>query len=221
MAIVPRTEDGICDFFETRLRYWKNERELLGLTPERILQLEHEIANARMLRNKALEIRQAAKAATAELWIALEQLGKTGSACISTIRTTAALSDEPRDVLSAALIPPIRPKSKRPKPEKASILSASITHFGAVALKWKGTTAHGTFYTVLRKLAGETNYTVLGSVSAKSFTDAAIPIGTSIAVYTLIAHRGKHRSEPSAPTAVSFASLSQPKSAPAVAEKTA
>lgn len=61
-------------------------------------------------------------------------------------------------------------------------------------LTWRGTLARRTFYEVLRRLEGETRWTLIASIGAKRYLDRAVPPGTTAASYRVRAKRGESAS---------------------------
>ncbi|HJP83519.1 MAG TPA: hypothetical protein VJ835_08445 [Fimbriimonadaceae bacterium] len=61
-----------------------------------------------------------------------------------------------------------------------------------------------------RKLDGETSFTQLGSVVAKTFVDTSIVVGTSAATYYVVATRTGGSSPASEQLTISFAAVEAP-----------
>ncbi len=74
-------------------------------------------------------------------------------------------------------------------PEQPTELSASLLPGGGLKLKWKGSVAQGAYFSVYRRLDGETNFTLLKSPKDKFYEDTAIPGGTSSVMYFIQAVR--------------------------------
>lgn len=62
----------------------------------------------------------------------------------------------------------------------------------------------GTFFTIRRKLATESNFVEIGSSGVKAFTDNTIPAGTTSATYRVRAQRGEATSNWSQQVAIQF-----------------
>lgn len=85
---------------------------------------------------------------------------------------------------------------------EARRLPGIINSDGAVELKWKGTLAHSTFYEVLRKIEGETTWTVIDSVGAKGYLDETVPVGTLSVQYRVRAKRAEFTSAANDPITI-------------------
>jgi len=127
-----------------------------------------------------------------------------GTAVISTIKAFADISGDDQSVYAAAEIDPDGAPAPLAPPVPATNVRADLLNTGEIKLAWKGTVANGTFYAVWRRLDSETEYETLGSVSAKSFVDTTIPLGTPEANYYLVTHRDELSSDSTEPITVRF-----------------
>ncbi|VAX39984.1 hypothetical protein MNBD_PLANCTO03-1425 [hydrothermal vent metagenome] len=92
---------------------------------------------------------------------------------------------------------PAKAPEPLPPPLPAENLHATLLHSGALRLDWEGTTAHGTCYTLWRRLDPNTPASLLGAVCLRSFVDETLPAGTPEAVYFVRTHRGELTSDDS------------------------
>jgi hypothetical protein len=69
-------------------------------------------------------------------------------------------------------------------------------------LSWRGTIAHGTYYTVHRRLGAGQPFEMLGSPAAREFVDETLPAGTAEATYFVRTLRDGQASDDSEPITV-------------------
>ena len=82
-----------------------------------------------------------------------------------------------------------QPPTPAGPPEQPTGLAAALLPGGGLRLTWKGTLSQSAFFSVYRKLEGETNFSLLFSPAAKTYDDATIPAGTSSATYFIEGRR--------------------------------
>jgi hypothetical protein len=149
----------------------------------------------------------AAKAATQDWSSASNAMYNNAAVLILAIRSFADGSDDPLTVYAKAEIPPPAAPSPAGPPTDCTDLSAELTNSGNVELKWKGTLAKGQFFSVWRKLAGETTWSQMGSIAAKAFLDTQVPEAITGAQYQVKAHRGSQVSQGCEPVAIIFGTV--------------
>ncbi len=110
---------------------------------------------------------------------------------IANIKNFADNQSNPQLVYDAANISPADPPSPIPAPATPTNLKANLGNNGSIFISWDGTGASGTLYEVYRRVDGETTFTLLGNVDAKTkeFNDAGLPLGTTFATYQIRAVR--------------------------------
>lgn len=140
--------------------------------------------------------RLASKCATMNLTNSLSTMGQIGAGCIKTIRGKA-LSSMDASVYSKALIPAPTAATPSGIPPQPTDLRMSIDDGGTVNLTWNGSTRHNTYYTIWRKLPGETGFTMIGTVGGKKWSDDTVTAGTAFATYFVKPHRGNKVGTPS------------------------
>ncbi len=188
MAVLPTTRLAQIEWFEQRLAAWLENAAAIGLTSAQVTQLQGEIAAARASYLASQQARNDSKSATVEYYSASDTLVADGRDLISTIKSFAEATNDPNVYVLANVPPPAEPTPAGP-PDTPTNVTGSINSDGAVELKWSGTLAHSTFFEVLRKIEGETTWTVLDSVGAKKFLDETIPAGTPSVQYRVRAKR--------------------------------
>lgn len=150
-------------------------------------------AAAAALENQELA-KQAAIAATAACDNAFAALRSGTSDTLKTIRLYAIGQDKPETVYTLAQIPAPATPSPAPPPAKPTDLVAVLAPgSGELTLRWKAANppgTSGTAYIIRRKLAGETSFSVVGTIGKKSFTDTTLLAGPDSVQYTIQGQRG-------------------------------
>ncbi len=82
-------------------------------------------------------------------------------------------------------------------------MSATLLATDGLKLTWKGTVAHGTVYTIYRRI-GSSEFSPIGTSTTKSFTDSTIPAGTPEVDYAAVTQRDGLESDMSEPIVVRF-----------------
>jgi hypothetical protein len=92
-------------------------------------------------------------------------------------------------------------------------ITAAPNADGSVTLKWQGSTAHRTHFTVWRKRATDPQWSMVGSCSRKSFIDDMVPAPGSNSggapmtlLYQVRAQRGSFISMPSMTVTITYGS---------------
>ena len=201
MGVLPSTRLAQIEWFEQRLAAWIANAAAIGLTPAQTTQLQGEIAAARGQYMAAQQARNDSKSATVGYYAASDALVDDGRDLIATIKAFAEATGDANVYVLADVPPPADPQPAGP-PDTPTNVSGIINSDGAVELKWKGTLAHSTFYEVLRKIEGETTWTVIDSVGAKSYLDETVPVGTLSVQYRVRAKRAEFTSAANDPITI-------------------
>jgi len=208
MAVVPSKRSDMIDFFATRLPVWTQDPAAIGLSVEQVTALGVRITAAQDAATQQQALRAQARAATEQANSQAQSLRSFGGSLVNTIRAFAEASGDPA-VFAAAQIPAPAEPTPAPPPSMPFDLRAEIDNTGAVVLTFKAdnAAAHtGTYFEVRRRLDGQQGFTLIGATGVKTFTDGAIPQGTTTAVYTVTARRGELSSQASENILVPFAS---------------
>ncbi|HED54655.1 MAG TPA: hypothetical protein ENJ00_10715 [Phycisphaerales bacterium] len=209
----PDTILGQIQYFEQRIPAWAADPAAIGLTALQIGELQTRVTAARAAYDAAQAIRQQSKNTTNIQREAVAEMNTQGTAMLSLIRAFADLSGNPASIFDAADIDaPSATSTPMPPPVPATDLSTSLENSGAVRLKWKGTVANGTVYSVWRRLGENSPFVQIGTSTTKSFVDETIPAGTPEASYLLITLRDGQSSGESEPTIIRFGIMNPPAS---------
>lgn len=192
MTTVPKTFLGRLEFFEQRLPAWSADPAAIGLSAGEVAQLAARVSMARQRYVELEAIRSAAEAATLSHKIANDAMYDFGSDLVQTIRAFADRSDNP-GVYAAALIPPPKDPSPSGPPPRPSDVRFELMPTGSLRLRWKGSVARRAHFCIFRKAPGEHGFTLLDSVTSKTYVDTTIPHGATELTYSIQARRDRHQ----------------------------
>ena len=194
-------------FGEAHGTLWKTDFASIGITEPQGTAYSVKVDAARDAYDAMIVARDAAKAATLNWYTKVDAMKENGAMLLGLIKGYADTQADPNAVYIAAQIPaPATPTPAGP-PTDCTALVATLTNSGNVELTWKGTLRSGQFFSVWRKLAGETTWTSMGSVAAKAFIDTQVPEGTGGGQYMVKAHRGSLVSQGCEPVGIIFGTL--------------
>ncbi|HYE62997.1 MAG TPA: fibronectin type III domain-containing protein [Phycisphaerales bacterium] len=126
----------------------------------------------------AVKAREAAKAATLELNDAMAAVRTLGGGYINLIRAYAETTNN-NQVYVLSGVDPVSPPGPQPIPNAPTNFSATVTPEGWIVVSWKASQpASGVQYRVQRRINGEANFTLVGTVgSVKKYEDKTLPFG--------------------------------------------
>jgi hypothetical protein len=188
MATVPNTILGKIQFYEQHLPVWSVDPAAIGLVAADIIALSAVVNQARTDYDTAQASRNAAKANTEVQNTSVGTMADMGGGFIDTIRAFAKKNDDP-GVYAAAQIPAPQPPTPPGPPEKPTELEAGVLLPFGVSLTWKGSVASGAYFGIFRKLTSETSFSLLKTLSDKSFDDTSLPAGVDGVDYYIAAMR--------------------------------
>jgi hypothetical protein len=214
MAVLPKTINEQLAFSESHVQAWIAHASQLGLDESRVAVFAEQVAATRAAYDAAQAARAAAEAATTRLYGEARTLAAQAALFIREIKTTAAASDEPADILALGRIPARADNSPKGAPGKATNIEIDLVGTGAVKLSWSARNASassGAFFDVLRKLPGETSFTSIGACEGTTartrtitFIDDTLPAHAAAqgVRYIIVPRRGASKGEPSEAIAV-------------------
>lgn len=207
MPTVPVEINARIMFYEQRIGAWTLTPAAVGLTPAQCAALSAAIVNARKAYDEAQQARIAAKNATIKQTSMVRVMSTLGADDIRFIKAfaesqpTQAAMDA---VYAAASIEPPAPPVPAGPPEAPTEVVGDPNADGTVTIKWKGSTASQTFFSIWRKVGNNTTWTQLGSVATKTFLDVTVPGGTPSVRYYVRAQRNNQLSPASDECVVNF-----------------
>jgi hypothetical protein len=209
--VLPATGIGRITFAEAHLTTWQANAAAIGLTAPQLAAIGVAVTEARTAYDNAQVARNASRSATQTMNNAVAEMVELLAEAIRAIKLKADQDDNP-DVYALADIPAPQSPSPAGPPEAPESLVASPNADGTVTLKWQGSSANATFFSIWRKKVTDQGWTNLGSTSKKSFIDDTIPGpgGGSSATVTYLWHVRAQRqnliSMPSTSASVSYGS---------------
>ena len=207
MAVVPPGINEKIQWFESRIAAWTAAPTTIGLTAAQCTALATAIEDARKAYEEALAARIAAKNATLNQKTGVTVMASLGSDAIRYIRAFAESkpTEAQRDAVytAASVPPPAQPQPAGP-PEAPTDVVGDPNADGTVTIKWKGSTANQTFFTIWRRQGNNTTWSQIGSVATKQFIDSTILAGTPSVRYYVRSQRNNQVSPASDEAVVNF-----------------
>lgn len=204
MAVLPEQINERIMWFEQRIASWIATPAAIGLTAAQCTALDLAIKAARNAYNAAAAARIAAKNATIGQATNVRSMTALGSDALRFIKAYAEAQPNPLTVYQAASVPPPAPATPPGPPVPPTDVTGDPNADGTVTVKWKGSTAYQTFFTVWRRVGNSTQWTQVGSVATKSFLDDSVPAGSPSVTYVIRSQRNTQVSPASDEAVVNF-----------------
>lgn len=207
MSVPPSGIVDRIEWFEQRIESWTTGHALIGLTTAQCSALDTAILAARKSYQDARSARLAAKNATLAQASALRTLSNLGGDAIRYIRAFAQSqpTEAARDaVYENSSVPPLSPPTPAGPPEVPTDVVGDPNADGTVTLRWSGSTANQTFFSIFRRVGNSTTWTQLGAVAVRTFIDSTVPGGTPSVRYYVRAQRNNQVSPASDEAVVNF-----------------
>lgn len=173
MPVLPQGDIQKVEFMEAHLTLWNTNAVAIGLTVAQVTAMSTATTAARSGYNTMLVKREDAKSATAGFHNLARSMTDLASDAVKAIKTKAAQTNDP-NVFVLANIPAPDAASPPPPVVPPTELVADPNADGTVTLKWKGTTAFNTWFSVWRKI-GSAAWDQIGSTGIKTFVDSSVP----------------------------------------------
>jgi hypothetical protein len=216
MGVLPETVIEQIEFCEAHWPVWNVAPAAVGLLAPAVAALKTATETARSSYNAAQTARQASKAATITQNSNAALMRGQVADLIRQIKAFAELQANPNTVYAAAQIPAPTPPTPLPAPGKPTNFETILEPDGSVTLSWdaaNSAASTGTFFTVSRKLPGQTSFVGVGGAPGSTtesrrafFTDATVPASAAAAgaQYIVQGFRGTRTGEPSDAITVQF-----------------
>lgn len=216
MSILPNGTSELIDFCEVHVPVWQAAPTTIGLTAPQVADLATATVNARMSFVAAQAARDASKAATVTQNSNAKDMRLIAADLVRQIKAFAEAQPSPNAVYAAAQISPPSPPSPMPAPGKPVDFAINLEPDGSVTLTWNADNAAasgGAFFTVARKLPGQSTFTGIGGTSGSTtesrrmrFTDSTVPASAASAgaQYIVQGFRGTRAGTPSDTLLVQF-----------------
>lgn len=206
MPVIPTSDLDAVQFFETHDLVWGTAPTSIGLSAASVSSMVVTTKAARDAYTAQQAAKTAAKNSTVAWHNAVAAMRSQGADMIATIKAFAQSTNNP-GVYTAAQIPPPAAPQPAPAPGQPEMVTVGLEPSGAITLRWKCTNAApnaGTFFSIQRKLAMESAFTLVGNTGEKFFTDYTLTQGTPGATYIIQGHRGALAGKPSEQISVQF-----------------
>ncbi len=194
-SVVPNTIPAQVDFVVNHADQWSASFAAIGLSSA---QASAYSALATALNNAYTSQREAKTASTnatrtlhAQLERALEMTGEL----VAVIKAYAETQADPTVVYNTAQIPSPKTPAPVPAPGAPSEMKATVdTVDGSVKVSWKSNNPPGSsnvVYQTWRKLATESDFSLMATGGEKLFIDSSIPFGAATVQYRVRGLRGQ------------------------------
>jgi hypothetical protein len=193
MATVSSKDLEAIQQFENWVPVWSANAVAIGTTTATVTALDLKVKAARNGYTAQQAAKMAAKTATNVFHDAVDLMRDAGADIIRQIRTQAEVTNNP-NVYNLAQVPPPAPPTPAPLPGQPTNFSVGLTGSGGILLTWKSANSSpssGAYFTVRRRLAGESTFTVAGGTGSKSFVDDTVPFGTNMVTYLVQGFKGQ------------------------------
>lgn len=192
MAVVPEKRLEKVQFYENHIDPFTTNATAIGITSAEATDLQTKTEAARDAYNTQQTTLQAAKTATEAFYNAVDAMNTAGAALIKKIRAKAqATGDMNVYTLSEIPAPPV------PSPVGDLGMPTDFTcevnlATGTLDTSWKCSNprgATGVVYQIWRRIGMEGDFSYLGGVGAKKYSDDTVPAGTACVQYQIQAVR--------------------------------
>ena len=189
---LPSERAPAIDWITQRLAARTNNAAAIGVQAADVTALASLTSGATNAKTAAGTARETSKASTLAWYDAADDAMDAARDLILQIKSFAASSDDPQ-VYVLAQMSPKDPPGETPAPEVPSDIKSELLDQGFIRLTWKGRGPRGTFYIIKRRFDNDTDYTVIATVTDKTFTDESVPFGTDRVTYAIDAQQTDKR----------------------------
>ncbi|HYE62940.1 MAG TPA: hypothetical protein VD997_13170 [Phycisphaerales bacterium] len=174
--IIPASKTEMVNFVRDHLNALKANAVALGLTTALTTQLETQLDKTETDEDAMNTARLASRAATGTFDVSCTTLRAIMQQCIDRIRIQAESTANP-NLWNVAMLPAPQPPTPAGEPTPGEDVVADPNADGTVTIKWKGSTAHGQFFTVWRRVGDNGAWSQIGSIAGRvrSFVDGGVP----------------------------------------------
>jgi hypothetical protein len=190
MSVLPRDIGNKILFVRAHIAPFTTNAVAIGTTAGAVTNLDTLAQAAADALAAQTAKREAAKAATSDLRVALAAMTVAFGDIVQQVHVKASTSGDV--VYGLAQLPiPATPSSKAP-PGTPEALKVALEGNGGLTLTWKcnnpaGTS--GTIYQIWRALGGSDDFKYVGGIGTKKFTDVTVPAGATRLTYQIQASR--------------------------------
>ena len=198
MPVVPVRNQDLLDFCDTHTATFSANAAAIGITPVAALLFKSTYDKARADSKAASAADDVKMAAVSTAQESIRTLRKVAGDVIAAIKAFAEAAPIPSVVYNLAQIPMPAAPGPVPAPGMPTSFTAGIEPSGAITLRWKCANpvgGGGTVYEIQRKTggAGGGNFSVVGIIGTRTFTDTSLPAGSVGVMYKITAIRSTIR----------------------------
>ena len=197
MRLVPESNQGKVDFYQTHIGNWQAHAQELEIPPNVMSALAQNLQEAREAIAAQSRARQEAETATQRANTAVQKLSRLGGSTILRIRARAQVTDA--GIYTIAQIPPLKKnRTTVAPPGVPHTITTSLLTNGWVRLGWKSRNpraAQGVMYEIKRRIGNDGPWEKLGDLPKKRYIDRTIPPGTAQVEYRIRAFRPNDKSD--------------------------
>ena len=207
MSIVPTRVEDLLTWASVHQEVWTTVAAQIGLTPAQALAFKNAYTQAQTNFAAREAARAALEGAVTTSQDSIRDLRRSAADTLRFIKAFAENQAKPDTIYAKAQIPPPSQPGPLGPPGTPFNFRADLNPDGTISFRWKCNNpagAGGTVYTVKRKLANESQYSIIGAVGLRRYTDTSLPLGTPTVQYVVVAQRGEQVGVPSSPFTVQF-----------------
>ena len=188
MPLLPDPHAARIAFFKNRIALWDSNAVPIGTTTAAVTALGAAAAAAAAALAAQETARDAAKAATLDLRLAVRNMTNQGMAIVEQVRTKSRSAGD--GVYALANLPAPALPAPKGDPGTPYDFKAELYQDGTLGLTFKcDNPAGGTIYQVYRRSAAGAEFAYVGGNGARKFVDTAIPPGVTQLTYQVQAVR--------------------------------
>ncbi len=192
-AVLPSSREELIAYFMARIANWGAAASEIGLTAAQVAELASLLNTAQTAHSAAIASRIASKDATLNYHIATDALRAFGSDMVKAIKVEAEITNNPNVYVEASITPPAPPTPAGP-PDQPTNLGVTINPVtGGLRITWKGSVSQSAYFSIYRRTAGTSTFTLLDSTDNKFYEDGTIPENTTSVEYYVQARREDFR----------------------------
>lgn len=190
-SIVPESRAEAIAFLQSRIAAWSANAANIGISVEQTAALSALISAASDARTLQINLTAEKEAATTSYHNAADLMRAAGVALVGAIRSYAKYTDD-ENVYALAQLPPPADREPTPAPGVPFDPTIRLLGGGGVEISFKAVnpgSVAGVTYEVYRQLNGQGEFTYLLTSGERTFTDQAMPAGTTVANYLVRGRR--------------------------------
>jgi hypothetical protein len=209
MSVIPRKFQDFLAFCQNHAPTWSAQAANIGIAPMQATAFSTLVGTLNTAYQAHISAQNAARNATIALNDTTATTRAAAADLLRLIKAFAENSATPNTVYAKADIPPPATPAPAEPPGQPTNFKAALQPEGFLSLTWKALNPSGlggTVWTVRRKLATESAWTIVGATGLRKFTDETLPLGGGggEVQYVVQGQRAQSVGLPSTPFVVQF-----------------